>query len=929
MFKRESKFIITVILYLITNNQVFAQINSNWKIQPVAIQTRWAKDVNPTNVLPDYPRPQMVRKHWQNLNGLWNYTLTPQNVFFPSNFDGEILVPFPLESALSGVKKKLLPTENIWYSRSFARPALKEGEKLLLHFGAVDWQATVFINGKEVGTHKGGYTSFSFDITKSLQAGENKLVVKVYDPTDQGIGPHGKQVLDPSNIYYTPSSGIWQTVWLEVVPMVSIESLKITPDIDKGVLNLYVNICKPSATVTTQAGGISNGNILNGVNNIIDGYKIEVIVISNGKTVNHVSKDVSKDHLGADGALVIPISNPRLWSPDDPFLYDLLIRIKKNNKVVDEVKSYFGMRKISIAKDSKGVDRIFLNNRPYFNLGTLDQGFWPEGLYAAPTDEALRFDIEAIKIMGFNTIRKHIKVEPARWYYYTDKLGMLVWQDMVNPNQSLPEGSKEEFERESEEILTQLHNYPSITTWVLFNEKWGQYDQERLTKWIKKTDPSRLINGHSGELLYVNNELRSPSPNAYVSADMTDVHSYPFPRSTPSEIGKAKVLGEFGGIGVSIEGHIWDDLAVGWGYDGMVSSETMEKQYKQMVDSIKILESAGLSGSIYTQPYDVESEQNGLMTYDRAVIKLPIKIIRNIHSEVWPATSNYLSAMGLTLGLALESGKFYAARLKDYDAGKRDSAFLRSLTIMAFGQKDTKNAVKIANDYIKQIKDVFAETNLRFIRDFTRSTKDTGFTIIFNNSHKINKVLGKDVTELIISKLISEEIQPAIFNKIDPPDFTKLETEIERKYGNEGKKVFLMQKAMYYYDLDDFNKWFSTKEQIHNKYPDATSTFDMNNDAWLLFEKVSDRRQLEIALSWSKKVIEKDPTGNYYDTYANILYKLGRKEEAIKMEEQGLQLPIGNGFKESLIKALEKMKRNEPTWSSPSSRGDNSNIRSF
>ena len=373
----------------------------------------------------------MVREKWTNLNGLWDYAITAKNAVKPSAYDGQILVPYPLESALSGVKKSLKPNQNLWYKRTIIKPETKTGDKVKLNFGAVDYEATVFVNGQQVGKHEGGYTEFSLDITPALKDGNNEVVVKVFDPTGEGVGPHGKQVLKPENIYYTPTSGIWQTVWMEVVPGASISSLYMTPDIDKGILNIA-----------------ANGTA---------GYTVEINALAEGKVVSTIK--------GATGTnLLLPVKNAKLWSPANPYLYDLVVKLKKGNTVVDEVKSYFGMRKTSVAKDSKGIDRIMLNNKPYYNLGTLDQGFWPEGLYTAPTDEALAFDIKAIKAMGFNTIRKHIKVEPARWYYQADKLGMLVWQDMVNPNQGLPEGSKEAFESGSKEILKQLHNYPSITT---------------------------------------------------------------------------------------------------------------------------------------------------------------------------------------------------------------------------------------------------------------------------------------------------------------------------------------------------------------------------------------------------------------------------------------------------------------------------------
>ena len=327
------------------------------------------------------------------------------------------MVPYPLESALSGVQKSLQPDQLLWYRRSIEKSEGKSGDRTLLNFGAVDWQATVFVNGQELRSHQGGYESFSLDITEALKPGSNDLVVKVVDPTDQGPNPHGKQTLNPGGIMYTPSSGIWQTVWLETVPQTSIESLVLTPDVDRSELNIQVHLKGPDA-----------------------GYSIEAIAKDG-------SKIVSKEKFVGPSSL--HIDHPRLWSPEDPFLYDLQVRLLRHGKIVDEVKSYFGMRKIEIKKkDDKGIERIFLNNVYTYNLGTLDQGFWPESLYTAPTDDALKFDIQAIKAMGFNTIRKHIKVEPARWYYYCDQLGMMVWQDMVNPGNDTPDGKSGIRERE-------------------------------------------------------------------------------------------------------------------------------------------------------------------------------------------------------------------------------------------------------------------------------------------------------------------------------------------------------------------------------------------------------------------------------------------------------------------------------------------------
>jgi beta-galactosidase/beta-glucuronidase len=564
-----------------------------WAPAKLDLPTRWSASVSPTNALPEYPRPQMVRNEWQNLNGLWDYAITDSAAAQPKTFEGQILVPFPLESALSGVKKILQPAQRLWYSRT-----IKVGDitnkRTLLHFGGVDWQCSVLVNGKEVGTHQGGYNSFTIDITNALIKGDNNLTIKVYDPTDQGPNPHGKQVLQPKGIMYTPTSGIWQTVWLETVPKTYIESLSMTPDIDKSQLQLKVNLGGAPATGYTVEATASNGAL-----------KV----------------------LGtAGGTLTLSISNPHLWSTADPYLYDLKVRLLNKGKLIDEVSSYFGMRKIEIKKDKEGIARIFLNNQYTYNNGVLDQGFWPDGIYTAPTDDALKFDVEAIKSMGFNTIRKHIKVEPARWYYHCDKLGMLVWQDMPYPA-NLNVESRDQFEKENKVTMQQLHNYPSIVCWVLFNEGWNRYDQQRLTEWMKKTDPSRLINGHSGE----NYDRQAPKEpeQKWISSDMTDVHIYPGPGIAPVLPGKAQVLGEWGGVRVATPGHQWKTEG-NWGYISSTAAD-FAKKYAFMVKHLQLFEEEGLSASIYTQPFDVEIEENGLITYDREIFKIPAEKLREIH----------------------------------------------------------------------------------------------------------------------------------------------------------------------------------------------------------------------------------------------------------------------------------------------------------
>ena len=748
-----------------------ALAQQNYQLQPVPIQTRWAKEVSPTNTLTAYPRPQLERPNWTNLNGLWDYAITKKDADKPSGFQGQILVPYPIESALSGVKKSLRPDQNLWYKRSFTNTA-KPGEKTILNFGAVDWEATVWINGTLAGNHRGGYTAFSLDITPALKPGENELLVKVYDPTDQGYQPHGKQVTNPENIYYTPSSGIWQTVWLETVPTDYIKSLTITPDIDKSTVSVTVNAATNSP-VTLQ---------------------------TDGKTIKGK----------ANVPVSIPIKNTRLWSPLNPYLYDLTVTLGK-----DKVKSYFGMRKVSVAKDDKGTGRILLNNKPCYNLGTLDQGFWPEGLYTAPTDEALAYDIKAIKAMGFNTIRKHIKVEPARWYYHADKIGMLVWQDLVNPNQQLPEGAKEAFESESKEILAQLHNNPSITTWVLFNEKWGQYDQARLSTWIKQTDPSRILNGHSGELLYVNEQLRSPSPDAYVNADLTDVHAYPDPMLPISQTGKAQVCGEFGGIGVFIPGHQWNTGSA-WGYINEKPA-AFKAKYTIMNDHLKLFEAEGLSGSIYTQPFDVEGEQNGLMTYDREVVKIPFAALRKIHSALnpealspdWLKGTEDVTAQDADL---TEPAQKYAAAMADYLKGRKDPEYLKQLAMMAGQTGDLAGRVRFGNEYIASLKAPYSPEDLAFIQGITKKVSDKGFPILVELA-KTDRAITVKAMNMIYADLIA----PYVPTPQAKPDWSAIEATV-KPYGAPGEEMLLRAKAIHTYGQQDWEVFRPVAKMYLEKY---------------------------------------------------------------------------------------------------------------
>jgi hypothetical protein len=548
-----------------------------WHPAQGPLMTRWAAEVSPTNAHPEYPRPQLVRSNWLNLNGLWDYAVTPAKALETTNFEETILVPFPIESALSGVMRPLDENSTLWYRRRFTVPAQWRDRRVRLHFGAVDWQMRLSINGREVGRHRGGYDSFSFDITDRLKwTGDEEILVAVSDPTE-GDQPRGKQSRKPEGIFYTPTSGIWQTVWLEPVPRVCIDDLNLTPDTDAHALRLNV-----------------------AVNSLADSLKVEAVAFAENKEAGRVVGAANKQ-------LVLPIRSPHLWSPSDPFLYDLQITLKDGDRVVDSVVSYFGMRKIALRKDNAGVTRLALNDQFIFQMGALDQGFWPDGIYTAPTDAALRFDVEFLKQAGFNLARKHVKVEPDRWYYWCDKLGLLVWQDMPSGNNTTPEG-RTQFEIELQRMVEGRRNHPSIIVWVLFNEGWGQYDTERLVTWLKSLDPSRLVDNASG---WTDKRI----------GDIIDIHSYPGPEAPPHDPDRAEALGEFGGLGLGLPGHTWSTKF--WGYLPMPDAKTLTERGCNLVGGVGILrDSFGLSAAIYTQTADVETECNGLMTYDRALAKL-------------------------------------------------------------------------------------------------------------------------------------------------------------------------------------------------------------------------------------------------------------------------------------------------------------------
>jgi hypothetical protein len=561
-----------------------------WSWQPAEgpLKTRWTKDVTPEKAWPEYPRPQMVRKDWTNLNGLWQYAIQPEGESKPTKWEGEILIPFPIESALSGVKKSVRPDQQLWYRRTFSLADETKNQRQLLHFGAVDWKCAIWVNDKKVGEHTGGYDPFTFDITDAIQKGENELVVAVTDPTDTANQPRGKQVLKPHGIFYTAVTGIWQTVWLEPVPARHIESLTIVPNVDR-----------KSLTVTVKAEG--NGTIH------LEAYDSKTARV---KLTTIAAKKDGK----AGEPIELSLLDPILWSPDRPHLYELKVELVDGDKVVDKVDSYFGMRKIEVKKDAEGVNRLWLNNKVVFQYGPLDQGWWPDGLYTAPTDDALKYDIEMTKKFGMNMIRKHVKVEPARWYYWCDKLGILVWQDMVSGDAHKTEESKKNYRTELKSMIDALRNHPSIVMWVPFNEGWGQHETPEVAKWVKEYDPSRPVNEASGW-------------NDKGSGDVSDMHSYPGPGMREPENDRVGVLGEFGGLGMPVKGHTWQSEK-NWGYVSYDSKEKLTDAYVALLAAMRPLVGRGLSAAVYTQTTDVEIEVNGLMTYDREIVKMDLPRIK-------------------------------------------------------------------------------------------------------------------------------------------------------------------------------------------------------------------------------------------------------------------------------------------------------------
>lgn len=604
------------------------------------MMSRWEKAITPENAWREYPRPQMVRKQWQNLNGMWDYAITAKTATQPSRFDGQILVPFCVESTVSGVNKSLSDAQRLWYRKSVTIPADWAGQRVLLHFGAVDYACSLWLNGGLVGSHTGGSDAFTFDVTDYLNNAQNELILGVLDPTSSGEQARGKQLMNPNSIWYTPVSGIWQTVWMEPVPKQRyIDEVKITPELDSNRVRIDVLTNQPTSNSMAVRLTAMDGK-----------QTVASTVVRAGKTA------------------YLPIKNPKLWSPDSPFLYDLTTELvnvtdpfasaergrrPRQDDVVragyaattvlgaplDVVTGYFAMRKSAIGSGGPVANQpvMLLNNKFVFQNGPLDQGWWPGTLLTPPSDEAMAYEIDFLKKSGFNMLRKHIKVEPDRYYYLCDKMGMMIWQDMPSGflegqnespgDQTEPirrSRAKEQWELELRRMIDNLHSHPSIVTWVVMNEGWGQYENPRLAAWVKAMDPSRVVNAISGW-------------NDLGGGDLFDIHTYePEPRSAGQKADRAVVIGEFGGIGWPVQGHLWNPEMRNWGYQTYQTAAEVEAAYrKKYAKIVEYYQKNALSAAVYTQTTDVEGEVNGLLTYDREVIKIPVSTLRDIHAPLF------------------------------------------------------------------------------------------------------------------------------------------------------------------------------------------------------------------------------------------------------------------------------------------------------
>lgn len=871
------------------------------------VETRWAHKVRTGPIWAEYPRPQQVRHGpWQTLNGRWSYAITAKGLEWPIGYQGTIVVPYPIESVLSGVQRPLRPEEALWYRKVITVRPHAARDRVLLHFGAADYQAVVYLNHEMLDQHIGGYQAFTVDITDHLRRGPNELVVRVLDPTDTGTNPHGKQLLRPHEDAYSASSGLWQTVWMESVPERYIDSLVLTPDVDKGELRAEVRL---------------------------EGTPLPAEMVS---ATTHIGSQRLVAKL-KDGVLLLRIPAPHLWSPDDPFLYDLKVTLQSASKTVDSVTAYFGMRKVEVRTDAAGAQRLYLNGHPTFNLGVLDQGFWPDGLYTAPSDSAVEFDILAAKAMGFNTLRKHMKIEPDRWYYHCDKLGMMVWQDMVPSANRTPEAFSE-FARETRAALAQLHNHPSITTWVVFNEEAASSRNSELVRLVKQLSPDRIVDPDSGAAVprvfqSIKRQNASDVMNGTAvsgidvglleqevaaqqsAGDVVDVHSYPTPKLPSAKQGMARVLGEYGGLFSYAEGHTWQDRA-GFGNQELTAND-LRKRYQESIDRLVALQTQGLSGSIYTQLTDIETEQNGLLSYDREVIKIPLSIIAKLDSRLVPHSKSYVaSTREFTRRFPLRDAdtaseqQRYAALVDQYQKGRRDMAFLSRLARMAVRQNDAKRGTEAANEFIARSPQPYSAEVWTLIQTVTQTSDSLGFKALQNNPAAADEILGEGAAETTIRQVVKREaIEPRTLDKSRPPDWNSIERNIGEKYGALGAEEVFGAEMIYYLEKQDwerfgqyFTRYFATAIR-RSEYP-------ITNLARTVLVHVSAIEALETAVSAAKFSMDEpylgatDPTD--IDTYASLLYRVGERERAIEFEEKAAGWD--NGVDKEIEARLREMK---------------------
>ena len=725
--------IVFILVLLLQYSFIQAQ---NWAPVPGQIMTNWANNVTPENVWKEYPRPQMVRTDWLNLNGLWDFEITERDTNkIAINYARKILVPFCVESALSGIKETITGKQQMIYRRFFSIPSHWNQKHLILHFEAVDYETKVWVDGKYVGIHKGGYDHFQFDIAGFLNKDEkHEIKLVVWDPTNEGSQPIGKQALPAirNRTKYTATSGIWQTVWLEPTNEVAIESIKIIPNIDNGTISLQ-----------TKVVGATQG------------ARIKIQAFDQGKEI--------ASSIAAIGEPVsLQLNQPKLWSPTNPFLYDFKLSLINDGKVVDEVSSYFGMRKISMGRDQEGYMRILLNNEIIYQLGPLDQGYWPDGILTPASDQALRYDIAYLKKIGANMDRMHMKVQPERWYYHCDQLGILVWQDMVSPTKFIDTKSNlnpSDFELEHNVTVDQLYNHPSIIQWVLFNESWGQYDTERLTAALKAKDPTRLVINASG---WHDKKV----------GDIRDFHDYtihPAVALVNKNDDRAMVLGEAGGIDLLIPGHLWTpDLKGGtkiktdWSIDfkkGIVkSSDELIEKYKILLDDLFQLKKYGLNAVVYTQISDVEDEISGWMTYDRKVSKLPETTFAALHEQFFKPTMTGKFILPLSINEPQQWNYSFTAPSNDW---------IKNTTIADFKLGEAPFGIESNN--VHKVNTTWNTSSLFLNKEFTLSSVpsklsliacNTGITEVYINGAYVmqfNNFLKNDPEVKISETILSDE----------------------------------------------------------------------------------------------------------------------------------------------------------------------------